>query len=89
MTVMVIEPNADAGFAVRRNGTLLIRTASETDWQAMGNGLVLVFHADSNLINWAHPASVTAAWVECVERSGEDIQIVPCRVIAIEGNIAP
>jgi hypothetical protein len=84
---ITIEPEADAGFAVKRNGILLIRTASETEWQAKGNGLVLVFGADPAQIDWAHPEDVRAAWAKCVEREGEDIEIVPCRVHQTGGAV--
>jgi len=87
VTGIVIEQGGDRGFAVKRNGTLMIRTASENDWQAMGNGLVLVFGANPQVIDWAFPGAVEKAWSRCVEQSDDVLEIVACRVVQAEEEV--
>lgn len=77
----VIEHQADCGWAVRRNGTILLRTASDSEHQAMGNGLVLIFGAPVDQIDWARPADIRSAWAACLAASDEDIDIIRCRAI--------
>lgn len=81
--MILIEDAADRGFAVRRNGTILLRTATNTAAQAMGNGLVLLFGADPQMIDWADPDRIEVAWAEAVRRSIDTLQIVECRAVAI------
>ena len=86
---VMIEQDADIGYAVRRNGTILLRTASDTDWQAMGNGLVLVFDADPQMIDWAAPAQVRRAWQECVDNAPDELQIVRVRAVEMDADLCP
>lgn len=79
--MMTIEQGADRGFAVRRNGIVLLRTATETDWQAMGNGLVLVFGADPSRVDFLDPSSIRSIWLNCIAHTDERIEIVSVRAI--------
>lgn len=80
---IILEQGSDRGWAVRRNGILLIRTATETDWQAMLNGLVLVFNVDPQQVNYATPEQARAAWSECIKHTDEILEIAECRVTSI------
>jgi hypothetical protein len=79
----LIEHAADCGFAVKRNGVILLRTASETMTAAMGNGLVLLFGANAAHIDWAAEPTIRHAWESCIARCPtEQLEIV--RVKAVE-----
>lgn len=82
MTIMQEVP-ADHGFAVKRDGLLLLRTASDTPHQAMGNGLCLVFGCDPYKIDWQDPAWIKAAWEFEAELSAFVLEIVPCRAVEV------
>ncbi len=81
--MVTIEQGADKGWAVRRNGTILLRTASDTEWQAMGNGLVLVFDIRACFVDFADPDLIRDAWAERVAKSVEEIKIVRCQGVEI------
>lgn len=71
----------DEGFAVKLDGKLLLRTASDTPEQAMMNGAVLLFGADPATVNTTAQHVLEAVWNHFVEVSGSDIQIVRCKAI--------
>jgi hypothetical protein len=79
----LIEHEADCGFAVKRNGVVLLRTATETKPAAMGNGLVLLFGANPALIDWVDEPTIRRAWEECLQRTNEQLEIVRVRAVEV------
>jgi len=85
VTIMQEKP-ADHGFAVKRDGLLLLRTASDTPHQAMGNGLCLVFGFEPYAVDWQDPAWIRAAWEFETELSAFVLEIVQCRAVEVVAN---
>jgi len=74
----------DEGYAVRRDGVLLLRTASDTRHQAICNGLVLLFDADIAATNNTSPEILDQIWDHLEEVHSNSLKIVRCRAIEIE-----
>ena len=85
MNEITLEQGAETGWAVKRNGTVLIRTATETPVQAKGNGLVLIFDARPDIVDWSSPENITNCWDACDRQSADQLEIVPCRVVEVPG----
>ena len=79
----------DEGYAVRYNGVLLLRTASDTPHQARCNGAVLLFDADPLTVNDTAPYVLEAVWNHFVKQSGGDMQIVACKAIERQDDERP
>lgn len=73
----------DEGWAVRRDGVILLRTASDTRRQAIMNGLVLLFEGDIQTINNTATSILEHLWSHIEAVNEGSLELVRCKAIEV------